>query len=145
MNKSLVKIFLIFIVALIFIKTDYRLESDFYCCKDDYDYYAHAETLAIDKDFDYSNQLAGNEESRFFYNGKSAPSGFFGSGLLSAPFVYLGNMLNKAFPNNVMYNFIVIFYSLSSLFYLTFTFMLLGYILTILILGILIKTRGKNE
>ena len=30
-------------------------------------------------------------------------------------------------------------------FYLTFTFMLLGYILTILILGILIKTRGKNE
>ena len=30
-------------------------------------------------------------------------------------------------------------------FYLTFTFILLGYILTILILGILIKTRGKNE
>ena len=30
-------------------------------------------------------------------------------------------------------------------FYLTFTFILLGYMLTILILGILIKTRGKNE
>ena len=132
MNKSLVKVFLIFIVALIFIKTDYRLESDFYCCKDDYDYYAHAETIAIDKDFDYSNQLAGNEESRFFYNGKSAPSGFFGSGLLSAPFVYLGNIFNKAFPNNLMYNFIVIFYSLSSLFYLTFTFLIFNKINSLL-------------
>ena len=30
-------------------------------------------------------------------------------------------------------------------FYLTFTFILLGYMLTILILGILIKTKGKNE
>ena len=30
-------------------------------------------------------------------------------------------------------------------FYLTFTIILLGYMLTILILGILIKTRGKNE
>ena len=30
-------------------------------------------------------------------------------------------------------------------FYLTFTFILLGYMLTFLILGILIKTRGKNE
>ena len=30
-------------------------------------------------------------------------------------------------------------------FYFTFTFILLGYMLTILILGILIKTRGKNE
>jgi hypothetical protein len=132
MNKSLIQIFLIFIVALIFIKTDYRLESDFYCCKDDYDYYAHAETIAIDGDFDYSNQLVGNEESRFFHNGKSAPSGFFGTGLLSSPFVYMGNLFNKAFLNNSMYNFIVIFYSLSSLFYLTFTFLIFNKINSLL-------------
>lgn len=126
MKSNFKNVLLIFVLLLIFIKTDYRLESEFYCCKDDYDYYAHAETIAIDFDFDYSNQLKGNENSRFFYQGKSAPTGFFGSGLLSSPFVFIGNALNRLINNNELFNFIILFYSFSSIFYLFFTLLLLN-------------------
>ena len=51
LNKQ-INFFLLFIILLLFIKTDYRLETGIYCCKDDHDYYAHAETLIIDLDFD---------------------------------------------------------------------------------------------
>ena len=125
MKTKFKNILLIFVLLLIFIKTDYRLESEFYCCKDDYDYYAHAETIAIDFDFDYSNQLKGNEDSRFFYQGKSAPTGFFGSGLLSSPFVFIGNALNRLINNNELFNFVILFYSFSSIFYLCFSLLLL--------------------
>ena len=111
---------------MLFIKTDYRLETGIYCCKDDHDYYAHAETLVIDLDFDYSNQFVGNEEQRFYYNGKIAPSAFIGAGLLSAPFLFVGNLIDNLFPNNEMFNFKIIFYSFSSIFYLIFTFLLLN-------------------
>ena len=69
LNKR-INFFLLFIILLLFIKTDYRLETGIYCCKDDHEYYAHAETLVIDLDFDYSNQFVGNEEQRFYYTEK---------------------------------------------------------------------------
>ena len=125
MKKNKLKFFFIFLILLIFIKTDYRLEGGIYCCKDDHDYYAHAETLAIDFDFDYSNQLVGNEQSRFYFDGKSAPSAFFGAGLLSAPFLFLGNVLDNLFQNNNLYNFKILLYSFSSIFYLIFSMLLL--------------------
>ena len=53
MNKNKTKIFLIFIFFLLLIKTDYRLESTINCCGDDFDYYSHAYTVAVDFDFDY--------------------------------------------------------------------------------------------
>ena len=117
---------LFFLILCIFIKTDYRLEPGIYCCKDDHDYYAHAETIAIDFDFDYSNQFYGNEEERFIYNGKTAPSAFFGAGLLSAPFLFLGNIFDIIFEGRGMFNFKIIFYSFSSIFYLIFTFILIN-------------------
>ena len=49
---------------------------------------SHALTIAVDKDFDYSNQLTPNDAS--FYDEKIAPLGFFGTGMLSAPFLFLG-------------------------------------------------------
>ena len=125
LNKR-INFFLLFIILLLFIKTDYRLETGIYCCKDDHDYYAHAETLVIDLDFDYSNQFVGNEEQRFYYNGKTAPSAFIGAGILSAPFLFVGNLVDNLFPNNEMFNFKIIFYSFSSIFYLIFTFLLLN-------------------
>ena len=117
MKKSLIFVF-IFLILSVLIKTDYRLEEGIYCCKDDHDYYAHAETIAIDFDFDYSNQFEGKEKERFFYNGKSAPSAFFGAGLLSAPFLFIGNIIDNLYPNNDLYNFKLLFYSFSSVFYL---------------------------
>ena len=60
----------------------------------------HAETISVDFDLDYSNQLEGFESKRFNNNGKIAPKGFIGTGLLSAPFLFIGNLLNNLIPNN---------------------------------------------
>ena len=46
------------------------------------------ETLIEDFDLDYSNQLEGAENLRFNNDGKIAPIGFIGSGLLSSPFMF---------------------------------------------------------
>ena len=51
----------------------------------------HAETIVEDFDFDYSNQLYGHEEDRYYKNNKSAPIGFLGSGILFSPFLLLGS------------------------------------------------------
>ena len=121
MKTKSFKFLLIFIILSLFTKTDYRLDTGIYCCKDDHDYYAHAETLAVDFDFDYSNQFLGKEFQRFNYKGKPAPSAFFGSGLLAAPFLFIGNLLDTFFKSSDLFNYKLIFYSFSSLFYLVFT------------------------
>ena len=120
MNKSKTKIFLIFILFLLLVKTDYRLGSTINCCGDDFDYYSHAYTVAVDFDFNYENQIP--EYSKFYFtNGeKIAPVGFSGSGLLAAPFLFIGNILDSIFNySEKPFNFKIIFYSLSSLVYLT--------------------------
>lgn len=132
MSKPKIKILLIFLLIALTLKTDYRLDTGIYCCKDDHDYYAHAETVAIDFDFDYSNQFEGNEDARFFYNNKSAPSAFFGSGLLASPFLFLGNILDLIFTNSELFNFKIMMYSFSSVFYLFLSFYLINKIKLIL-------------
>ena len=120
MNKNKTKIFLIFILFLLLIKTDYRLGSTINCCGDDFDYYSHAYTIAVDFDFDYENQIP--EYSKFYFtNGeKIAPVGFSGSGSLAAPFLFIGNILDNVFNySEKSFNFKIMFYSLSSLVYLT--------------------------
>ena len=59
---KLTKSILYILILLLLIKVDFRLQDTVYCCGDDHDYYSHAETLAIDFDFDYSNQLEGFEK-----------------------------------------------------------------------------------
>tara|TARA_X000001036_G_C20690848_1_gene809320 strand:+ start:2195 stop:3763 length:1569 start_codon:yes stop_codon:yes gene_type:complete len=124
MKTKKTQFIIVFVLLCIFIKTDYRLETGIYCCKDDHDYYSHAETLVLDFDFDYSNQLFGNEGERFLYNGKSAPYAFFGTGLLAAPFLFVGDIFDKLIPGSEMFNYKIIFYSFSPIFYLFFTFLI---------------------
>ena len=40
------------------------------CCGDDFDYYSHAYTIAVDFDFDYSNQLTYGHSEVFYVNEK---------------------------------------------------------------------------
>ena len=109
--------FIIFFIFLsILFKVDYRYINELSCCGDDFDYYSHALTIAVDHDFDYSNQLTINSAS-FFIDGKIAPLGFFGTGMLSAPFLYIGDLLDKVFVGQPI-SYRVILYSLSSIFYL---------------------------
>lgn len=125
-NKLLVT-FLIFLLILLFLKVDFRLKSELVCCNDDHDYYMHAETFIIDFDFDYSNQLDGFEKRRNFLNQKPSPIGFFGSGLLSTPFMFIGNLLDRILSIGLDsgYTNKVLFYSLSSVFYLFISFFIL--------------------
>ena len=80
----------------------------------------HAETISQDFDFDYNNQFLGIEDKRYNNNNKIAPIGFFGSGLLASPFLFIGSLFNKIFESgeNVIFNYKILFYSMSSIFYL---------------------------
>jgi hypothetical protein len=134
-NKKMVLISLLFIIFLLFFKIDFRFAEGIYCCGDDYDYFSHAQTIAEDFDLDYTNQLKGYEEKRFNLNGKIAPKGFFGSGFLASPFLFLGNYIDvisskyfKDSYSNFM-NYGLLLYSLSSIFYMFLTIELLHRIL----------------
>ena len=118
------------IFFLLFLKVDFRIINDLKCCQDDFDYYSHALTVAQDFDFDYSNQF---DSKQRYYNkeiDKVAPMGFFGSGLLASPFLFLGIQLDNLFSTDQsILNFQKLFYSFSSIFYLLFSFLLLSKII----------------
>ena len=114
--------FFLFIFVSISLKIDYRFVESINCCQDDHDYYSHAETIAIDFDFDYENQLKGFENKRYNNNGKIAPKGFVGTGILASPFLFIGNIFDNIVEetdlfDNKIYNFKILFYSFSSIFY----------------------------
>ena len=114
------------IILLLFLKIDFRFQDTIYCCGDDHDYYIHAETIAVDFDLDYSNQLKGYETRRFNVNDKIAPTGFIGSGIFSAPFLFIGHNIDKLVSgenslSSEIFNYRLLFYSLSSVFYLFLT------------------------
>jgi len=84
---------------LLFLKIDFRITNDLVCCLDDYDYFSHAETIAEDFDFNYDNQLP--DKSRHYASNKNAPLGFVGTGILPAPFIFIGNILDLLFGNTL--------------------------------------------
>ena len=129
-NKNF-QILLLAVFFLLFFKIDFRFEEGIYCCGDDYDYYAHAETISLDFDFDYSNQLNGYEDRRFNLDGKIAPKGFVGSGVLSSPFLLIGNSVDTFLQNYQkekyikFMNYKLLIYSFSAVSYMFFTIYLL--------------------
>ena len=52
-----------------------------------------------------------------YKNNKSAPLGFVGSGLLAAPFLFIGNLLDKFVDTNQFVSFKLFLYSFSSILY----------------------------
>ncbi len=122
-KNFLIYFFLVFIF-LLYLKIDFRLIENITCCGDDFDYYTHAKTIAVDGDFDYSNNI---EDDPYFYKFENtiAPKGFVGAGILSAPFLLLGNILNDNISNNSLLNYEILFYSLSSVFYFALSYIFL--------------------
>lgn len=116
-NKYIV-FFLLTIVLLIFLKVDYRFKYTIECCSDEYDYFIHAVTIVEDFDLDYSNQnLRG---FRYTNEEINAPVGFVGTGILLAPFLYLGDFINEVFNETIhdtLFNYQILMYSLGSVFY----------------------------
>ena len=118
--------FIILIILLSFLRIDYRFKSSVECCSDDYDYFIHAETIALDFDLDYTNQNP--RDFRYYSNNKNTPIGFIGSGILSAPFLLFGNILSNLFNENLdseIFNYKIFFYSLSSVFYFLISYFLI--------------------
>ena len=121
-KNSILKIILLLFIFSLFFRIDFRFKSTVECCSDDFDYFSHAETIVIDQDFDYTNQIP--KYQTFLYknseNGKIAPVGFPGSGMLAAPFFFLGSLIDKNFNpvgGNEILNYTLLFYSLSPIFY----------------------------
>ena len=136
-NKKSTVFFLV-ILFLLLLRSDFRFIEKPLCCGDDHDYYSHAESLVIDYDFDYSNQLEGFEKKRYNKNNKIAPKGFIGTGILSSPFLFLGSIIDNISdslfstdPNGLM-NYKVLLYSLSSVFYFFLSIFLIYEVLKIL-------------
>ncbi len=111
------QIILIGLILLIFLKIDYRFIESFTCCQDDHDYFMHAETIAIDFDLDYTNQLYGFENKRFNSGGNIAPKGFIGTGIFSSIFLFIGNLFEAEGTEKNIFNYNILFYSLSSIIY----------------------------
>ena len=109
-------------------KIDYRYKTDWTCCSDEFDYYAHIKTIIEDKDFDYSNQFGDYIQARNVINNKPTPIGFIGTSLLSLPFYISGKFLSnfENINNNSFNNFELAMTSLSSTFYLFLTFIFLS-------------------
>ena len=117
-TKNIIKSIFLFVLVMSLIKTDYRLVSEINCCSDDFEYFIHSQTIVEDRDFDYSNQIIDSSKARFRNGDKIAPAGFVGSGIMASPFYFLGYILNGLFEGSPTFNFIILFYSLSSIFYL---------------------------
>ena len=122
MTKNKIFLFFIFIVSLLMLKTDYRFVENIVCCGDDHDYYMHAETIALDFDLDYSNQLEGYENLRFKFNNQIAPIGFIGTGILSSPFLFIGSLVENIYTKNSINDkiYLILKYSFIHSFFLFF-------------------------
>ena len=118
-NKVTACIFLT-LVILLFIKVDYRFKEIYPGgAQDDSSYYYHAQTIGIDKDFDYTNQLNGNYKDAYIRSdGLPVPRQSIGPGFLAAPFLYLSNIFSKfiSTQSNISINYFI--YSFVSCFYL---------------------------
>ena len=134
-NKKTASVLLLFIIFCLFFRIDFRFKNTVECCSDDFDYFSHAVTIAIDKDFDYTNQIPDYHPFVFKYDGKIAPVGFPGSGILSSPFVFVGNTLDNLLnidQNNDILNYKLLLYSISPIFYFFISYILLFKSLSIL-------------
>lgn len=125
-NKKFLNLCL-FLLILLMLKTDYRLkEIGPGGVQDDSAYYYHVQTLVVDNDLDYTNQLNGNLSDAFIRNdGKPVPKQSFGPALLNYPFLLISNLISEYIrdSSNISLNYFV--YSFISYFYLFFTIFLL--------------------
>ena len=129
LNKK--NLFLIFMLLLLFTKIDFRFkEIDPGLIHDDAAYYYHTQTIGVDQDFDYSNQLAGTDKRNLnVENGNPVPVHPIGVGLLAGPFMFFSNLLSEQFLLDSIISFNYFIYSLVSIFYLFLSINLLKRIL----------------
>ena len=128
---KLKKIYILAILTLIFsmIKIDYRFQEIPYGLEvDDAEYYYSAVTIGLDFDLDFSNQMEG-VENRYLNKevNKVVPFHPIGSGILASPFVFLASIFDKISNSNGLVSSVYFAYSISPIFYLFLSIILVQY------------------
>lgn len=134
--KNIAKILLIVVVLLLFTKVDYRLnEIAPGSIQDDSVYYYHTQTIAIDFDFDYTNQLDGNlKDSYIRDDGLPVPRQSVGTGFIASPILFVTNIISKYLNTENSLNYFI--YSLIPIVFL---------LLSVSIIQIMIKSNIRNR
>ena len=125
-------IFLFTILLLSFVKIDFRLnEITNGLISDDSAYYYHAQTIGVDNDLDYANQLEGTDKRNLnLENNKPVPVHPIGVGFLAGPFLFISNILNNLIGIDSVVSFNYFVYSLVPIFYLFLGIFLMNKVIT---------------
>tara|TARA_B110000008_G_scaffold269484_1_gene298767 strand:+ start:360 stop:1895 length:1536 start_codon:yes stop_codon:yes gene_type:complete len=125
---KIVKILLVLCFLLILTKIDYRLDSPSSSdIGDDASYYFHSRTISEDFDFDYTNQIIDSNFDNIFTfnkNDKFIPVHPIGSTFFTFPFMVIGNLVDTLLGDDNNYGYFI--YSLSSIFFLFLSVLLLN-------------------
>ena len=134
-NISGEKFFIYLLISLFllsFIKIDFRFkEITNGLISDDSAYYYHAQTIGVDNDLDYANQLEGTDKRNLnIENNKPVPVHPVGVGFMAGPFLFLSNIINKLINLDSVISFNYFVYSLVPIFYLFLGIFLINKVIT---------------
>jgi hypothetical protein len=126
--KKFLTPFLILLVLMTLTKIDFRFkEIPPGLSVDDAEYYYHAQTLGIDFDLNYINQMEGAPSRNLNKDDPNivVPVHPIGMGVFAAPFLFISNSISKINNLDSVISLNYYFYSLSSIFYLFLSILLL--------------------
>jgi len=120
-KKNRIQVFLIILILLLSTKIDFRFdEINPGSFVDDAEYYYHSQTIGIDFDLDYSNQMPDTPNRNLNKDDKekTLPVHSIGVGIFAAPFLFLSNLVSKIIDFNSFVSFNYFLYSLVPIFYI---------------------------
>ena len=121
LKNNKIKTLLLVLLLLSITKIDFRFdEINPGSFVDDAEYYYHAQTIAVDKDLDYSNQMPNTPYRNLNKDNKdlTLPVHSIGVGIFASPFLFLANIFSKIYSFNSFISLNYFIYSLIPIFYL---------------------------
>ncbi len=128
-NSKKTKTFFLLILLLSLTRIDFRFdEINPGSFVDDAEYFYHVQTIAIDRDLDYSNQMPDTPYRNLNVNepDKVLPVHSIGVGIFAAPMIFLSNLINEFINLDSLISFNYFVYSFVPVFYLFLSYMLLS-------------------
>ena len=125
-NKT--KAFFLLILLLSLTRIDFRFdEINPGSFVDDAEYYYHVQTIAIDKDLDYSNQMPNTPYRNLNADdpSKVLPVHSIGVGIFAAPIIFFANSISEVIDLDSLISFNYFVYSFIPVFYLFLSYKLL--------------------
>lgn len=139
--KKIAYYIVIFSIFTSLLRIDYRMNTpNLFSVGDDASYYIHTKTISYDFDLDYKNQTNNIEDWKYFNKVRNeyVPIHPIGSSIFAFPFMLIGRVLEAILNIKDLHYFT---YSLSSVFYLIVSYLL---ILNILKQNLRLTTKDKK-